>query len=233
MTLAIMQPYFLPYLGYFQLMAAVDKFVIYDDVAYIQRGWINRNRFDLQGRPHLLTIPVKSRSQNRRINELELVTDRPWRKKVLRTLEHAYRRAPNFHHVFPLICKIVEWPENNLARYLQHSLLILVEFLSLKTNLVPASSSYSNQQLKGQARIIDICLREKAAVYVNPAAGRELYDSAAFLAHGIALRFLQPKPGHYRQRGEIFLPSLSIADVLMWNSRPEVDRLLHNYQFLS
>ncbi|MDR6194877.1 WbqC family protein [Siphonobacter sp. SORGH_AS_0500] len=101
MTLAIMQPYLFPYIGYFQLLNAVDKFVIYDDVAFINRGWINRNSILNNGKAQLFTVPLKEASQNKLIHEISIDTDQKWRDKLLKTIQQNYKKAPHFAAVFP------------------------------------------------------------------------------------------------------------------------------------
>jgi hypothetical protein len=217
MKLAIMQPYFLPYLGYFQLMAAVDRFVVYDDVRFIKGGWINRNRVLVKGRDHLLTVPLSGASPNRNINEIQLITETAWKEKLLRTVEFAYRRAPYFEQIFPLVREVVNFAECNLAAYLLNGLLAIRDYLGIWTNVIATSADYQNRELKGAARILDICRREKAIVYVNASGGKELYDPDTFGANGITLRFLEPLDFRYEQFGGEFQPSLSIVDVLMFN----------------
>jgi hypothetical protein len=226
MKLAIMQPYFLPYIGYFQLMAAADKFVIYDDVQFIKGGWINRNRILLGGREHLFTAPLLGASPNRLISELELVSKTGWRRKLLRTIEQAYQSAPHFAEVLPLLNEIITCPERQLNGYLAHSLEKLKTYLEIPTKLIATATAYRNRNLKGQERILDICQREGASIYVNASGGRELYDSEAFRTQGIALRFLEPEPFEYDQGMTRFHPSLSVVDVLMFNARDEIKALL-------
>ena len=227
MKLAIMQPYFMPYIGYFQLMAAADKFVIYDDVNFIQRGWINRNRILLDGRKQLFVIPLSGASQNRLISELELMVETGWRRKFLKTIRHAYRQAPEFERVFAVLSEIVNFAENNLSRYLLNSLQQINNYLGIQTELVPTSAIYSNRSLKGQARILDICGQEQTSVYLNLSGGRDLYDKNVFRANGIALRFLEPSEVRYQQFDCPFWPNLSIIDVLMFNSLDKVKSFLN------
>lgn len=226
MKLAVMQPYLLPYMGYFQLMAAVDKFVVYDDVQFIKGGWINRNRILLGGREHLFTAPLLGASSNRLISELELVTKPDWRGKLLRTIEQAYRSAPQFSQVLPLLSDVITCPERQLSGYLVHCLRELKIYLDIPTKLITTSAAYQNQGLKGQERILDICQREEASVYVNASGGRELYNPEAFREKGIALRFLDSEPFEYNQGTAQFHPSLSVVDVLMFHDREEVRALL-------
>ncbi|HEY0111260.1 MAG TPA: WbqC family protein, partial [Fibrella sp.] len=126
MTLAIMQPYVLPYIGYIQLMNTVDTFVFYDDVAFINRGWVNRNRLLVNGKEYLFTIPLKEASQNKTIREIELANDPKWRGKLLKTIEQSYRKAPQYTVVMPMTERIINFQAENrsavsVADYIFHS----------------------------------------------------------------------------------------------------------------
>jgi hypothetical protein len=219
MRLAVMQPYFLPYIGYFQLMAAVDKFVVFDDVNFINRGWINRNRILVGGEEAFATVPLSGASQNHKINEIAIAHDKPWQAKLLRTIEQSYKRAPYFEEVFPLMRTTVEAPATNLAAFVTQSLVSVKDWLGIACELVPSSAIYANTQLKGEARIVDICRQERATHYVNLPGGKDLYDKATFAAKGIALQFIQPQPVAYVQKAPAFVPWLSILDVMMCNGR--------------
>lgn len=232
MKLAIMQPYFLPYLGYFQLIAAVDKFVIYDDVQFIKGGWINRNRILLRGRPHFLTAPLSGASPHRRINELQLVSNPNWRGRLLKTIAQAYRGAPYFDEVFPLLESLIGVSENRLADFLRYSLVRLMECLEIRPQLITSSTVYGNAHLRGVERVLDICNRENADVYVNARGGRELYDPETFRRRAISLRFLEAKPIEYEQGTPTFHPDLSIVDVLMFNGT-QLQALLQNYRLVA
>lgn len=233
MTLAIMQPYFLPYIGYLQLMKAVDTFVLYDDVAYINRGWINRNRLLINGQEYLFTIPLKDASQNKPIREIQLADDPKWRSKLLKTIEQGYRKAPFFDTVMPLTERIINHQTDSIAELIRVSLDELTTFLGLTTRIVPSSALYQNSHLKGQERILAICLQEKASRYINPIGGMELYDKPTFTAAGITLNFLQSKRVEYPQRGhQPFVPWLSIVDVLMNNDMPATLHLLSDFELI-
>ncbi len=225
-----MQPYFLPYLGYFQLMAAVDKFVLYDDVQFIVGGWINRNRILVNGKEFLFTLPLKGVSQNRLIHELALSPDNGWRDKLLETIRRAYARAPHFREIMPLLQTIIAFPDQNLAGYVAHSLAVIRSFLEIPTEIIPTSRVFANLDLKGPARLLDICQKLGANTYVNAPGGRALYHSEEFQRHGLALRFTETAPIQYDQATPGFHPGLSIVDVLMFNSRPEVKQFLSRVQ---
>ncbi len=226
--LAIMQPYFLPYIGYFQLMAAVDKFVVFDDVHYINRGWINRNRLLLNGAAHTFTLPLKGASQNKLISELHLHDEGPWKARLLRTFEQAYAKAPHFDTVFPLLERIINHPVSALSDYLVHSLRAVSDYLNLEVPIEATSRIYANEHLKGQARILDICRQESASVYINPIGGVALYDRESFSAQHIDLQFLQGRSTPYSQGkcSVAHVPALSIVDVLMFNDRDAAHQML-------
>lgn len=225
-TIAIMQPYFLPYIGYFQLMAAVDRFVVFDDVHYINRGWINRNRMLLDGSAHTFTAPLQGASQNRLICEIELVGGHIWRDKLLSTIRQAYGKAPCYAPVSPVIERLVNYPTIRLADFLLNSLREIVAYLALEVEIVSTSSFYNNSHLKGQERILDICRLERADRYINPIGGVDLYDRGSFMEQGTELRFLQSRPISYPQGRNEFVPWLSILDVLMFNAPAAVRQLL-------
>lgn len=219
MKLAIMQPYFVPYAGYFQLMAAVDRFVLLDDVSFINRGWINRNRILVGGREHLMTVPLRGASQNQKINQIAMSDDPAWRSKLLKTVEQSYRKAPFYAETMPVVREILAGPDSMLAPYLRFSLTVLHAWLELPCQIVPSSSAYDNQDYKGAQRILDICRQEQADVYVNAPGGKDLYAPADFAALGMQLRFLKPRLEEYAQGAPTFMPGLSIIDVLMHRGR--------------
>lgn len=227
-SLAVMQPYFLPYIGYFQLMSAVDKFVVYDDVNFIKQGWVSRNRILLQGRIHMLSLPVAKVSSYRKIHEHRLVAS-DWRKRMLLTIRHAYAKAPFFNQVMPLIESIMTYPSHALDDFLLHSLKQLRCYMSIETPIVPTSRCYCNADLKGQERLLDICHREEADRYVNASGGVSLYNQSVFLSHNIDLFFLRPSIIDYPQLGGNFIGGLSILDVLMFNHLSDVRDMLKQF----
>lgn len=215
LKVAVMQPYFFPYLGYWQLIGAVDVFVIYDDVSFIKRGWIHRNRILRDGEPAFINVPVSRASQNRLICELDVDGATPWRRKLETTLQTVYGRAPCFDEAFPLVCEIIDYPGISLADFLTHGIVTLARTLGIGTEIRESSRRYGNETLRGEARIIDICRQESADTYVNPAGGRALYEATHFHTHGLKLRFLESTPNPYPQRAGGFVPMLSIVDTLM------------------
>ncbi|TAE25251.1 MAG: hypothetical protein EAZ91_19340 [Cytophagales bacterium] len=242
MTLAIMQPYFLPYIGYLQLMNAVDRFVFYDDVAFINRGWVNRNRMLVSGREHLFTVPLIDASQNKAIRDINVSSDPKWRGKLLKTVEQSYKKAPLYETVMPMLEKIVNFTggdqgDLSVADYIVHSFTELTAYLDITTALVPSSTIYENGHLKAQERILDICRQEGATRYINPVGGQALYDRNYFAEAGIQLNFIQSKRVAYNQQiGKVapaeFVPWLSILDVLMMNDVNTVRGMLNEFDLL-
>lgn len=232
MKLAIMQPYIFPYIGYFQLIKAVDKFVIYDDVNFINRGWINRNRILVNGKDSLFTIPLKEASQNKLINEIEVNWDDAWKSKWLKTLEQSYKKAPYFQQVRPIIEQTLGQEKTIFSEIIVENLKLINAYLGITTEIIPSSAIYQNIELKAQTRILDICLQEKANHYINPIGGIELYQKEVFEEKGMQLNFIKSKPVQYPQLKNDFVPWLSILDVLMFNSVEQIQTFLDSYELV-
>jgi hypothetical protein len=235
MKIGIMQPYFLPYIGYFQLVKAVDRFVFYDDVNYIKQGWVNRNNILIQGNPSLFTVPLEKSSSNLNINEIS-IHERlglDWKKKFLKSLDLNYKKATYFHVVYPIIEKILD--NENLSKIsilAQESIIQISRYLNLNTEFVTSSEAFENQELHGVARVLDICKLSNSQTYINPIGGRNLYSKDVFLNEDISLVFIKSKDVEYVQFGKQFVPWLSIIDVLMFNSIEEVNNLLNKYELI-
>ena len=232
MKLAIMQPYFFPYIGYFQLINAVDKFVIYDDVNFIVRGWINRNNILLNGKKHKFTLPLKNASQNRIIKDIKIDYSQNWQNKLIKTLIRAYKKAHFYNIIIPIINKILDQKVESLSELACLSIQEVCLYLGIQTNIIPTSSIYSNCELSGQDRIIDICRRENAEIYINAIGGVSLYSRDKFQQEGIRLSFIQMKPIAYQQNNEVFIPNLSIIDVMMFNSVDDIRLMLDNFELI-
>lgn len=230
-----MQPYFMPYISYFQLLKAVDVFVLYDDVNYINKGWINRNYYDQNGNRQLFTLPLLKASQNKKINEIELFEFDKFRRNFLKSLELSYKKSACYDQAMPLINSVLDYSNNDLTGFLCHSLKLVTGYLSLSidTAIVPSSAIYNNAHLKAQERIIDICRQEKATHYINPIGGMELYSRAAFEKENIDLKFLKTGAISYKQFAAAYIPYLSVIDTLMHNTPAEINPLLLNYELIN
>jgi hypothetical protein len=217
---AIMQPYFFPYIGYFQLIAAVDMFIVYDNIKYTKKGWINRNRMLQNGKDVMFSLPLKSDSDYLDVCERELAADFN-RDKLLNQFNGEYRRAPYFTQTIPLVEQIVRYEDTNLFRFLHHSIVRTCEHLGIATEIRISSGIAINNDLKNQGKVLALCEAVGASTYVNAIGGRELYSKETFREKGIELKFIQSKPFEYPQFGDAFVPWLSIIDVMMFNSKEE------------
>ncbi len=232
MKVAIMQPYFFPYIGYFQLINAVDVFVVYDDVNYIKKGWINRNTILVNESSHLFSVPLQNMSQNKLINEIEISESNKWKIDFLKTINASYKKAPFYAGVYPVIEKIINFNQPNLALYIQYSIQQLCDYLKINTQFITSSEIIKNNELKGENKILDICVQLGATNYINAIGGKDLYDSAHFSEKNIKLQFIKSEKIEYKQFKNEFIPWLSIIDVLMFNSKSDVVRMLNQYDLL-
>ena len=218
-----MQPYLFPYIGYWQLINAVDVFVIFDDVSYIKKGYINRNSILLNGQGQRITLELIGASQNKLINEIEI---RGNSKKILRTIELSYSKAPYFKEIFPIIEEILNQEEKNLAKFIGYSLEKISNYLKIDTKFLYSSSIKKDNSLKAQNKILDICSKLNAKNYINTIGGVNLYDEDRFKKEGIDLNFLKAKIINYQQFKDEFISHLSIIDVLMFNDIDAVRNML-------
>lgn len=228
MRLAIMQPYLFPYLGYFQLIRAVDAFVVYDDVNFIKGGWINRNNILSGNDRQLITLPLQGASPNKLINQIEV----GGQHKILQSIRHSYGKAPHFGAVYPLLEEILTYPEKNLANFLDHQLRRICAYLGLQPQWHISSGLKKDNGLRGQDKVLSICAELGATQYINAPGGKDLYAHDAFEAQGIKLSFIQPRAVSYRQFGTGFVPYLSIIDVMMFNDKAQCARLLEEYDLV-
>lgn len=229
---AIMQPYFLPYIGYWQLINAVDKFVVYDNIQYTKKGWVNRNRFLQNGKDKLFSLPLKSDSYYLDIKDRflsEKIEDE--QGKLLRKFNSSYRTAPFFKDVMPIIIDCIFFEKKNLFAYVYNSIIRVCKFLNINTKIIVSSQLHVNHQLKGHNRVIDICKAINAHEYINPVGGMDLYSKEVFKQNGIKLSFIKPKLIEYKQTGIVFIPWLSIVDVMMFNDKRVIIEMLDEIEF--
>lgn len=228
MKLGIMQPYFMPYIGYFQLMKAVDKYVVYDDVNYIKGGWANRNHLLINGEKEMFTVTLQKASQNKLFNEIVIGDDF---KKLMKTLQMNYSRAINFDQTMVLMERIISFPNKQLAVFIANSFREILSYLSVETEILMSSEIPKDNSLRGKDKIIQICEILGADTYYNAVGGKNLYDQEEFREHGITLNFVDSLPQVYSQlHTREFVSGLSMVDVLMNNTKDEVNRLLDSFQ---
>ena len=232
MKTAIMQPYFFPYIGYFQLIGSVNLFIVYDNIKYTKKGWINRNRMLQSDNDVMFSLPLKSDSDLLDVRDRELAADFN-RDKLLNQIGGAYRRAPYFAQTFPLIEQVVRYEERNLFKFIHHSLVRTCKHLGIATEIRVSSDIAIDHDLKNQDKVLALCEAVGASTYVNAIGGMELYSKDEFRTRGIELKFIRSKPFEYAQFGNEFVPWLSIIDVMMFNPLDTIRECIEsNYELI-
>lgn len=234
MKIGIMQPYFFPYIGYWQLMNEVDKFVVYDNIKFTKGGWIRRNRILLDGKEKLFTLPIKKDSDYLDVRDRYLSkTFKNERKNLINHIIIAYKKAPQFEKVFPIIEKCINFNDDNLFQYIFNSIRKVKEYLKIDTDIIISSDINMNHSLHNKDRVIETCKVLEGDIYVNPIGGVELYNKNDFLSNGINLRFIRTNDFKYKQYKNEFVPNLSIIDVMMFNSVESIRKMLEQqYELL-
>ncbi|MFZ6034777.1 MAG: WbqC family protein [Patescibacteria group bacterium] len=237
MRLAIMQPYLFPYIGYFQLINSVDKFVVYDDVQYIKNGWINKNNILINNQKKHFTLSVENDSHTKNINERhfsKLISKE--KLKLIKSIEYSYRKSPYFHRVFPFLKKIILNlnDSNDIGYLLTNQLIELSMFLKINTKIIRSSQIKELQELdlNGQERIIKMVKLLGGSQYINAFGGRSLYSNSAFKEKKIELNFIETRHIVYAQFGGEFVANLSIIDVMMFNSPKQIREMLNEYDLI-
>ena len=253
MKLAIMQPYFMPYIGYFQAISAVDKYILYSNLNFIKESWMNRNRVLMRdGKIVTITVPLKSKSSYSMIYDVEIDNSKPWKEKMLKTIQMCYSKKPFYKEIFDLLNSMLT-PEythlkdlNNstivsISHYLDIQTVIDVDnsrFLDMEKGMVNIEEDYSDlpyllktKPIRKVARVIEMCRREGSNDFYNAIGGQELYSKEEFKQYDIRLNFVRTNNIEYRQdskKGE-FVSNLSIIDVLMNNGKIGTQKLLQEY----
>jgi len=231
MILGIMQPYFLPYIGYWQLINAVDIFVIYDNIQYTKKGWFNRNRYLLNGNDELFSINIKKDSDFLNVNERFISPDYK-REKLITMIQNAYCKAPIKKEMITFLSEIINYKENNLFKYIYNSVLKICEYLDIKTEIIISSSLDIDHSLKAENKVLAICKKLEAQTYINSIGGIELYSKELFKEQGIELKFIKSKLIEYKQLENVFIPNLSILDIMMFNDKERIKKYLYEFELL-
>lgn len=250
MTLGIMQPYFFPYIGYFQLIHAVDTFILYGNLPFQKRTWMSRNRILIKGQSEqFIFVPLIGKSNSSLISETEINLSRSWRLKMLQTLFHNYTGSDYFEETFSALQPLILSDCQNLHDYNAAIIKGLCKVLRIQTLIrddntpyIPLEDSLKAEygankestdvdevQRKTQ-RIIRLCKQEQAQSYINLSGGVNLYSKDVFEKHAIRLSFIRRKDFSYGQFSKTFVPDLSIIDVLMHNGFLKTRELLDNYE---
>jgi hypothetical protein len=230
---AIMQPYFFPYIGYFQLIKSVDEFIIYDNIQYTKKGWINRNRILVNGTDKLVTLSIKKDSDYLDIMYRELSNS--WesdRQKILNLIKTSYYRAPFFEQTYDLIKQCLFITECNLFGFIYNILQNINNHLSITTPIIKSSDIEIDHTLKSEQKVIALCKKREATTYINAIGGVGLYDKDRFKQCGLELNFIKSNPITYKQFNNKFIPWLSIIDVLMFNSPEIIKEYINSYTLI-
>lgn len=230
MRLGLMQPYFMPYIGYWQRIKTVDKHVIYDDVNYIKGGWMNRNHILYNGTVKSFNVPLLGASPNKLIKEVRVDTNPVLQGKMLKTLEYAYKKSAHFYEAMEILEPIITSKDDNLATYLEYQLRAICGYMNIDTQLVMSSSIKKDNGLKGRDKVLEICKKEGADIYINASTGEHLYDKEDFKKEGLELIFIKnASTVKYDQLSKEFVPALSIIDILMNCTKEKIQELLNDY----
>lgn len=230
---AIMQPYVFPYIGYFQLIQASDVFVFYDDVNFIKKGWINRNQILLNGEVFKFTIPLVGASQNKLINEIDIFWESKFDQKLLVQITQAYKNAPYFNDVYPIVESVFSNKEANISNLAIKSIEVVCDYLGLKKQFLKSSELGISKELGRAERLITITKQLGSSHYINALNGQELYDKKEFLEHGVQLNFTSPILKTYAQGGKnMFIPYLSVLDLIMWNQPIEALKHVSTFELV-
>jgi hypothetical protein len=229
MKVAIMQPYLFPYIPYWQLIHSADVFVVYDDVNYIVRGWINRNYILERGKQKLFTLQTQGASQNRLINEI-LVGGNA--EKLIKIFYHNYKQAPYFNSTMNILSDLLLSKETNLSKLITSTLKKICSYLSINTKIIDSSEVFNNANLRETDRILDICRQLDADIYINAIGGKCLYGKDEFAEKGLQIFFIESNPFVYKQFDNLFVPNLSIIDAMMFNSPEEIHEFVESYRLV-
>ncbi|CZU91060.1 WbqC family protein [Enterobacter ludwigii] len=227
MSIAIMQPYLFPWIGYFQLVWQSDVFVLYDDARYIKQGYINRNSILSCGKAQRFTLPVPGASINKNISELAFSKQVD---KILKSVKQNYQKAPHFEEVFALIEGVLTCSERDITTCCSKAISDIFFYLGEEKKLMRSSSLNYKRSENAENKVISICQTLGATKYVNSIGGRQLYDAQNFARAGIELKFLQTQSHYYHQGQDGFIPNLSIIDVLMHCEPIMVKKLLTKFE---
>lgn len=215
------------------MINAAENFVFYDDVNFIKKGWISRNRILINGSESLITVPLVKPSQNKTINEIETNIDSYWVDSFKKKIELSYKKAPYYKDVTGIIDRVFNKPGRFISDLAISSILEVVEYLKLDCSFRTSSTDFSDTKgMERAKRLIEITKSCKCNQYINPIGGQELYSKLDFESHQITLNFIQTRLSSYNQFRGDFVAGLSIIDVLMFNSKEKVLEMLNEFELI-
>ena len=222
-----MQPYFLPYLGYFQLIQNSNIFIVADEYQFTTRGWINRNRAILNNQISTFTIPVSA--AGKKIND-KMIADMESTRSLKRRMIQSYKNSPNFADTVLLLDSIFSLNDVSLEVYIHNSIQHICKYLKIDTRILKLSELNYNRNLEGEDRVVSICKNLGATKYLNPEGGKNIYNGESFARAELELEFIEHKPIEYVQNFPGFTPRLSVVDsIFMLNSRITMEEHLKSF----
>ncbi|WP_291588240.1 WbqC family protein [Comamonas sp. UBA7528] len=226
MKISVMQPYFMPYIGYFQLIKYSDIFIVYDNIKYTKKGWINRNRMLCQGHEKIFSIPLVKDSDSLEIRD-RYISENYSRSKLLNQFHESYKKAPYYNFCTPLLEKIIDYKDDNLFNYILHSIKEISNHLGIESKIIKSSDVLIDHSLRSHEKVIALCKKMDGSDYINPIGGVDLYEKRVFNESNLNLHFLKSNSSiRYKQFNSNYIPWLSIIDMLMFTSPEEVDQIL-------
>jgi len=236
MKLAIMQPYFLPYLGYFSLIKHTDEFILFDTVQFIRHGWIERNRIlkPSNGWQYIM-VPLKKHSRETIIKDIEINNDQQWKEKILAQLQHYKKQAPYFSNVIDILNEIFSKEYATIVDLNLASLKTVCNYLGINTPIQVFSLMNIDIEPANAPDewALNICKAlGNVDEYWNPPGGQSFFDKKKYESAGINLKFHSAILTDYDQKRNVFEPGLSIIDVMMFNSVDEINKMLDNYELI-
>ena len=234
MKVALMQPYFFPYIGYFQLIHAVDEFIIFDNAQYIRRGWINRNRvLNPQKETVYINVPVQKASRETKIKDIVIDSSSNWKETIIHQLNY-YRKAPNYDFVMDFLNDSLELSKPYISELNTSLLKKVCNLLKINTNITVLSEQFPmlNEMNAADEWGIEVSKALNATSYINAIGGKEFYDPQKYRANGLDIQFIKNDIKPYKQFHDVFVPGLSIIDMMMFNQPEEIREMLDIHELI-
>lgn len=236
MTLGIMQPYFMPYLGYFSLIKHTDEFILFDTVQFIRHGWIERNRILKQnGGWQYIQIPlIKGNGRDTVIKDVRINNTENWKQKILAQLQHYKKIAPYYFRVTNLLKELFANDFDDITHLNQKSLQLVCDYLGFQRNFpIFSEMNLPIEEVNAPDEwALNICKAMNVSSYINPIGGSEFFDRIKYEKAGVDLKFQQMKLDEYDQKRQPFEAGLSILDVMMFNSPDDINVMMDHFELV-
>ncbi|OBW58410.1 hypothetical protein A9986_05575 [Solibacillus silvestris] len=233
MKLVLMQPYFFPYIGYFQLMNLCDEFIAFDTVQYIKKGWINRNRIlHPEGNPTYVNVPIKKFKSNTLIKDILIDNTVDWKQTIINRLQQYYKTAPYKEEVLTFIENCLNGEFSHLSELNVHLLQETCNYLNINCRINSLSKCHFEYEKAAASDEwgLNICKALNAKTYINAPGGIVFFDKNKYWKENIDIKFINPTFNRYSQNSEAFISGLSILDVMMFNSVEDIQKMLLSYE---